>query len=203
MNLYRRGDFVSEQTKYYCVAAAMQTMINIMAPGADRTRATQVRLYRLARKLSPKTLVGTGAEPEGWARSLERLGFGAYAVDAQRTRAAAIKVAAKALRLTGRPVGLLVWRGAHSWVMSGFRATADPAVTDDYAVTHVVIEDVWYPLISSIWGASRPPNAVVPVKALGKDYIPWHRPTRRYPGMDGRFVLLLPVVGASGPKPSP
>ena len=27
---------------------------------------------------------------------------------------------------TGRPVGLLVWRGAHSWVLHGYEATADP-----------------------------------------------------------------------------
>lgn len=202
MNLYQRGDFVSEQTKYYCVPAAMQTMINIMSPGADRTRVTQDRLYRLARKLSPKTLVGKGAEPEGWASGLEQLGFGRFVVDVQPTRAKAIKAAAKALRLSGRPVGLLVWRGAHSWVMSGFRATADPAVTNDYTVTHVVIEDVWYPFISSIWGASRPPNALVPVKALPEDYLPWRRPTHRYPDKDGQFVLVVPVTEGTGAAPT-
>jgi hypothetical protein len=202
MNLYQRGDFVSEQTKYYCVPAAMQTMINIMSPGADRTRATQDRLYRLARKLSPKTLVGKGAEPEGWARGLEQLGFGAYTVDVQPTRSAAIKAAAKALRLSGRPVGLLVWRGAHSWVMSGFQATADPAVTNDYTVTHVDIEDVWYPFVSSIWGKSRPPNAQVPVKALREDYLPWRRPTHRYPDKDGQFVLIVPVAEGTGAAPT-
>jgi len=202
MNLYQRGDFVSEQTKYYCVPAAMQTMINIMSPGADRTRATQDRLYRLARKLSPKTLVGKGAEPEGWASGLEQLGFGRFVVDLQPTRAKAIKAAAKALRLSGRPVGLLVWRGAHSWVMSGFRATADPAVTNDYTVTHAVIEDVWYPFISSIWGASRPPNALVPVKALPEDYLPWRRPTHRYPDKDGQFVLVVPVTEGTGAAPT-
>jgi hypothetical protein len=202
MNLYQRGDFISEQTKYYCVPAAMQTMMNIMSPGADLTRATQDRLYGLARKLSPKTLVGKGAEPEGWARGLEQLGFGAFTVDVQRTRAAAIKAAAKALRLTGRPVGLLVWRGAHSWVMSGFRATADPAVTNDFTVTHVDIEDVWYPLVSSIWGTSRPPNAIVPVKALPEDYLPWRRPTHRYPDKDGQFVLVVPVTAGIGAAPT-
>ena len=39
------------------------------------------------------------------------------------------------IRLTNRPVGLMTWRGAHSWVMSGFNATADPAVTDKFTVT--------------------------------------------------------------------
>ena len=35
-------------------------------------------------------------------------------------------MAARAMESTGRPVGLLVWRGRHAWVMSGFKATKDP-----------------------------------------------------------------------------
>lgn len=194
IDLYEEGDFVSEVTKVTCVAAAMQTMINIVDPGADTTRATQIELYRLARELSPPTLEGTGAEPEGWAEGLNARGYGPYVVDVQPTRAAAIAAAAKALRMTGRPVGLLTWRGAHSWVVSGFRATADPAWTDDFTVTHLYIEDVWYPRISSIWGESRPPDALVPVRLMGEDYLPWRRPTHRYPDKDGRFVLVVPLV---------
>jgi len=194
MDLYRRGDFVSEMNKASCVAAAMQTMVNIMSSGADTTVATQKRLYALARKLSPKTLKGPGAEPEGWARGLVQLGFGPYVVDVQPTRTAAIRAAARALRLTGRPVGILAWRGAHSWVMSGFKATADPALTDRFTVTAVNIEDVWYPRVSTIWGASRRPDALVPVGLLHEDILPWRRPTGPYPGKDGKYVLVLPVA---------
>jgi hypothetical protein len=195
MNLYRRGDFVSEFTAWYCLPAAMQTMINIMERGRpDRTRATQDRLYRLARRYSSEKLWGRGAEPIGWARALRRLGYGEWRVVGYRRRADAIRIAARALRMTGRPVGLLTWRGAHSWVMSGFASTADPALTGRYRVTSVVIQDVWYPRVSSIWGASDPPNTAVPVQRLGRDYLPYRRPLRRYPGLDGRYVLVLPVV---------
>jgi hypothetical protein len=195
MDLYRRGDFVSELAKVMCVPAAMQTSINIMSAHPDTSAKKQQSLYALARRLSPKTLKGDGAEPEGWARGLTQLGFGKYAVDVEPTRVAAIHVAARVLRLTGRPVGLLVWRGAHSWVMSGFKATADPALTDNFRVTDVFIEDVWYPRVSSIWGASRPPDALVPVSLLHEDYLPWHRPTGAYPGKDGKYVLVIPVSG--------
>jgi hypothetical protein len=193
MNLYRRGDFASQATKIYCVPGAMQTMMNVMDPGASRSRAAQDRLYRLARRLSTDRLRGDGAEPDGWARGLSRLGYGRYAVGIEKTRAAAIKAAARALRLTGRPVGLLVWRGAHAWVMTGFEATADPAVTDRFRVTHLRIVDVWYPRVSSIWGASFRPNTRVAVGRLKEDYLPWRRPLMRYPDKDGRFVLVLPV----------
>jgi hypothetical protein len=171
----------------------MQTMLNIMAGGSDRTRATQKRLYSLARKLSPKTLAGPGAEPEGWARGLDEEGIGPYEVAAEKSLKAAIRRGAIALRQTNRPVGLLVWRGAHSWVMSGFKATADPGFTDQFTVTHVYIEDVWYPRISKIWGRSRPPDSLVPIGKLPEDYLPWRRPTRRYPDKDGKFVLVIPV----------
>jgi hypothetical protein len=194
MDLYRRGDFVSEMNKVSCVPAAMLTMINIMSPGADTRVATQAKLYTLARRLSPKSLKGPGAEPEGWAKGLSQMGFGQYVVDVQPTRVAAIHEAARALRLTGRPVGILAWRGAHSWVMSGFRATADPALTDNFKVTHVYIEDVWYPRVSSIWGPSRRPDALVAVSLLPEDILPWRRPTGRYPGRDGKYVLVLPTT---------
>ena len=191
MDLYRRGDFVGEKTAVWCLAAAVQTSINIMSPGADQTKATQKRLFDLARSLAPAP--DGAAEPEGWAKALTRLGFGRYEVSVQPSIKAAITLGAKALRKTNRPVGLLVWRGAHSWVMSGFTATADPAVTDRFTVTAVRIEDVWYPRFSSIWGYSRPPDSLVPVRKLPEDYLPWKRPQARYPAKDGRFVIVIPT----------
>ncbi len=194
MDLYRKGGFVTELTKVMCVPAAMQTMINVMDHTTDTTSATQQRLYSLARKLSPKTLKGPGAEPEGWAAALAKLGYGSFKVTIFPTMKAAIQAAAKAVRMTGRPAGLLVWYGAHSWVMSGFRATADPAYTSRFTVSDVYIEDVWYPKISTIWGASRPPDALVPVQKLPRDFLPWRMPGGPYPDKVWKFVTVLPVA---------
>jgi hypothetical protein len=194
MNLYHRGDFATQVTKIYCVPGAMQTMMNVMDDGATKaSKRVQDRLHRLARRLSTDRLRGQGSEPEGWARGLERLGYGRFKVVAAAARERAIKVAAIAIRRTNRPVGLLVWRGAHAWVMTGFKATADPALTDDFRVTHVRIVDVWYPRVSSIWGASVKPNTLVPVGKLPEDYLPWRRPLMKYPEKDRKFVLIMPV----------
>jgi hypothetical protein len=202
MNLYGRGDFATQVLKHYCVPGAMQTMMNVIDRGAKRaSRAIQDRLYRLARRLSTDRLRGQGAEPEGWARGLERLGYGQFDVLVEKTRAGAIREAALALRRTGRPVGLLVWRGAHAWVMVGFRATADPALTADFRVTHVRIVDVWYPRVSSIWGASVKPSTLIPVAKLKEDYLPWRRPLMRYPDKDGRFILVAPVADSGEADP--
>ena len=159
MDLYRKGDFTTEKKPIWCAPAAMQTMINIMSPGADTSRATQKLLHTIARKLGPAP--DRGSEPEGMARTLASLDYGAYRVIVVDNRSAAYKAAARAIRLTGRPVALLVWRGAHNWVVSGFRSTADPALGDAFKVTHLWIEDVWYPRISDIWGhvaAARQPG---------------------------------------------
>jgi len=191
MDLYRANDFVGEKTVTWCLAAAVQTSINIMSPGADVSRATQQRLFDLARSLAPAP--DGAAEPEGWAKALTKLGFGRYEVSIQASIKAAIAVAARAVRRTGRPAGLMVWRGAHSWVMSGFTATADPALTDRFTVTAVRIEDVWYPRYSRLWGYSRPPDALVPVGKLPEDFLPLKRPQARYPAKDGKFVIVIPT----------
>jgi hypothetical protein len=196
MNLYHRGDFATQVTKIYCVPGAMQTMMNVMDRGATKaSHKVQDGLYRLARRLSTDRLRGQGAEPEGWARGLERLGYGQFEVVVAGSRNGAIRAAARAMRRTNRPVGLLVWRGAHSWVMTGFRATADPARTGRFEVTHVRIVDVWYPRVSSIWGASVPPNTLVPVSRLPEDFLAWRRPLMRHPDKDRRFVIVAPVAG--------
>lgn len=194
IDLFDEGDFVTQARADWCVPASILTMMQMIDLVNDRTTPTQDELDRLARRLSSPRLKGAGSEPEGWAGTLNQLGYGPYEVRSERTRAAAIAVAAHALRLTERPVGLLIWRGAHAWIMSGFRATADPAYTDDFTVTHIYVEDPWYPRVSSIWGPSRRPDTVVPVRLVAEDYLAWRRPTVRYREKDGRFVLIVPVA---------
>ncbi len=197
MDLYRDGDFMHQADKDSCVAGSTQTMMNIIDTGKpNRSIAFQKRLYQRGRALSPnqRKLGPIGIDLLGWAELLNRDGYGPYVVDGAKTRKGAIRKAAKALRSTGRPVGLVTWHGAHSWVMSGFTATADPAFSNDYQVKKVYVEDTWYPYVSTIWGASRPPDALVPVAALAEDYLPYRRPRARYPNRDGKFMLILPQL---------
>ena len=197
IDLFRKGDFMHQATKDWCVAGSTQTMMNIIDKGKpNRSIAFQERLYDRGRRLSPnkRKLGPIGMDLIGWAELLNTGGYGPYVVDGADTRGRAIRKAAKALRLTNKPVGLVTWRGAHSWVMSGFAATADPAYTNDFKVKKVYIQDTWYPYVSTIWGASRPPDALVPVAALAEDYLPYQRPRARYPKRDGRFMLILPEL---------
>jgi len=190
MDLYQSGDFVSEIKDNWCVPAAMQTSMNIMSVLPDTTRDTQSKLFDLAVSIAGSS--SGGADPVGWAKGLTSLGYGNYQVGARLKMADAIHTVAKQIRVTQRPAGLLVWYGWHSWVVSGFTATADPALTDNFTVRSVRIEDVWYPRISTIWGASRPPDADVPVGQLPKDYKTWVQ-AKFILGRDGYFVYVIPV----------
>ena len=193
-NLYGDGDFMSQIDVTMSIAASMLTMRNVMVEGWDRRQATQRQYHQLARELSPQPLDGAGAEPEGWVEGLNELGFGPYALAIEPTFDDAVKAIARAMRFTGRPVGLLVWRGAHSWVVTGFEADADPAFTDEFEVSGLYIADVWYPKTSQSWGDRPEPNSLLPLDLVAEEFLPWKRPNKDYPDRDGRFVLVLPQL---------
>jgi len=91
------------------------------------------------------------------------------------------------------PVILLTWRGAHTWVMTGYRADADPAVFPDARVTGAYILDPWYPRVSSIWGPSDPPGAFQDLAEMRRNYLVWDRPEGRYEERDGLFIAVMPT----------
>ena len=204
-NLYQKGDFVSQYTRYWCIGASMQMMLNISGATDDETRAAQESYMRVARSLGPSlrrvdhgqatdaaggALRGAGSG--GWARGLVTLGGRNYAERAVDGYGSAVRAAAYALRKTGRPVGLIVWRGAHAWVMSGFTATTDPLTDPDFRVTGVYIQDPWYPRISSIWGPGQKPNSWISINALKADFLP-RRGGKWHAELAGKYVLVLPV----------
>ena len=197
MNLFSRGDFMHQATKDMCVAGSTQIMMNIIDSGKpNRSVAYQKGLYQRGRELSPnKSKLGPiGVDLTGWAELLNTNGYGPYVVESAETRRGAVRKAARAIRLTGKPVGLVVWRGAHSWVMSGFTSTADPAYDRGFQVKAAYIQDTWYPYVSTIWGASNPPNTLVPMGNLKEDFLPYQRPRANYLKRDGKFMLILPVL---------
>ena len=195
MDLYKPGDFVGELKDTWCVPAAMQTSMNIMNVYPDTTADTQGKLYDLAYSIAGGTY--GGADPIGWAGALTQLGYGKYSVGSKAKIGDAITTVVKQIRKTQRPAGLLVWYGWHSWVVSGFTATADPATATSFTVLSLRIEDVWYPRHSNLWnkdraGYSRPPDSDVAVGLLPQDYRVWHQ-GKIIAGREGLYVFVIPV----------
>jgi hypothetical protein len=175
LDLSSKGDFVAQTNFVQCVGASMQMMLNMIRATDDRTDETQADLQVLARGLSGQRPDGNerkGASVRGWTAGLNVLGAGPYRTVGTADLQAALKLAARAMRETGRPVGLLVWRGRHAWVMAGFTATADPRRTDDFEVTRAIILDPLYPYGSKVWGASPKPRQALTVEQLGEQFVP-------------------------------
>lgn len=200
IDLLERGDFVTQYTEVACVGASVQVMLNIVRDGADRSRSTQAKALKTAQRRSNPVFVrrSGGASAIGWAYALERLGAGPYRVRSYPTRAAALRAVAAAIRATGRPVGLLVWQGAHAWVASGFRATADPAKTGRFRVETLVVSDPWWPRPTGSRGRTLPPGSELTPAALARHFVPFQRGPRRGGSvMNGGFVVVLPIDPAA------
>jgi hypothetical protein len=194
MDLYDTGDHVTQYTSSWCVGASMQMMANMIERGKpDRSRRTQKAMYDLAREVSPWEETRPGASTFGWAGGLTELGYGPYAELSATGRQAALRIAARQMRYTRKPVGLLVWRGRHAWVMSGFRATADPAYTDDFEVTHVYIEDPWAGRTSPVWGPGLKAHSLVRASRLS-GFTRWASRHRPEFGDDGHYVIVAPLL---------
>ena len=194
LDLGTRADFVAQTNFVQCVGASMQMMLNMIQETDDRSAATQLELQQLAREWSgsrPDGITRQGASVRGWATGLNILGAGPYHLVGVTTIEEALLTAARAMRQTGKPVGLLMWRGRHAWVMSGFRATGDPLVSGT-RVTAVYVEDPLYPHGSSVWGPSPRPGAALTVEELGRQYVPRRSSNRFGTALSGKYVLVLP-----------
>ena len=194
LDLGTRADYVGQTNLVQCVGASMQMMLNMMTTRDDRTPATQLRLQRLARAWSGPSRNGRirqGASVRGWARGLTMVGGGPYQVVGKDTVQEALLTAARAMRTTGRPVGLLVWRGRHAWVMSGFRATRDPLLPGA-RVTAAIVEDPLHPFgDSTTWGRSPRPGEALSVGELSSQFVR-RRQSTLTPSLSGKFVVVLP-----------
>ena len=195
-----RGDFVAQTNFVQCVGASMQMMLNMIEPGRDRSAKTQLRLQKLARTWSGSRPDGgerQGASVRGWASGLNILGAGPYRLVGETTLQDALRTAARAIAETGKPVGLLVWRGRHAWVMSGFTATADPLATDRFEVTRAIVHDPLYPHGSATWGPSPRPGESLTPREVGRQFVPRRMSTRwigANSSLGGKYVLVLPYA---------
>jgi len=193
MNLYRRGDYVAQYTFEWCVGASLQMALNMITARNDTTRAYQKDLWEMAQALSSSPF--GGANPRGWTAALNDLGIGPYVLVSIPTFDEALRVAASAIRDTKRPVGLVMWRGRHAWVMSGFESIGDPAVHDDVAVTGIRVLDPLYPHGSKAWGPSPKPNSLIKPATLAKQYV-MRDSFRVNLGVPPGFLLVLPTSAA-------
>ena len=191
LNLFEEGDFVPQHTFEWCVGASIQMAWNLTAPDVRNSYEDQQAMWEMARDRSSNSF--NGANPRGWTDALNELGLGPYELVSIATYSEALRTAAAAIRDTGRPVGLVMWRGRHAWVMSGFESLGDPAIHPGFSVTGIHVLDPLYPHGSGTWGPSPSPNALLGPDELATQFV-IREPRRWSSSLPAGYFLVLPTA---------
>lgn len=192
-SVYRPRTHAVQKTDWYCVPASIQMMFNLINGTSSHGKGPQDTYWRYAQDHSKYPIKDNGADAAGWAAAMRHWGGGNYTVGVHNTMQASLRAAAKRMRATGKPVGMVVWgrNGGHAWVMTGFRATADPKNSSDYTVTSVQAMGPLWPL-GTIGGKSFDPGP--------KDWVSYSTLKQKFtdfqqnsaPDWDGRWLTVLP-----------
>ena len=202
--------FASQLTNDDCAVAATQMVLAILGLG-DTSEAFQQSIKdRIGEWEAFADSQNGGWGPAAVGLALADHGATGYEVRAYDTYTDALRDSAIAISTFDKPVVMFPWWGAHSWVMTGYRADADPTLFDDARISGAYILDPWYPRVSSIWGPSDPPGNFEDVPELERNWPAyqgppgyesigpgWTRPEGQYPDRDGRFIVLVPTTPRS------
>jgi len=150
MDLFIARSFRYQDPNYAaCTSASVMNMLNFTAghasggPGFRWVRtvsgAARDSMLRWERRNDTLT-TGIGSDPHGWRNALNYYGWGAAAMTGAgrvyddmpfTSYAAAIKASVRAIAATGKPVGVLGWRGHHAQVITGYYGlSGDPYAVD-------------------------------------------------------------------------
>jgi PKD repeat protein len=193
VQLYKAGVYSKQVTMRLCVAASNQMIRNMVFGERDHTTATQ-KLYNAWGRghNGYKTPAAAGVDPGGWQSMLRRYVDPGYRIFAAGSYGSALKQAAKAIRLTGRPVGVFVAHGIHVWVISGFTATADPATTNTFKVLTVNVEGPLFGIRPSINGYDPTPNIRMSVSRFSHYLLPFRDPYEPKAVWRNKYVIVVP-----------
>ena len=185
--------FLSQITKELCapagITSALATMRLVKASNAVQRQING----QIGRWTSYADSHNGGWGPAAMTKALAAYGAPGYVVQTYATRIAALRAAGIALAATHEPVLLLAWWGAHTWVMTGYRATGNLAADPKASVTGAYIVDPWYPRVARSGATSTHPGHFYDMAGMRPTTSHGRGPTVRYPGRDGRWVLVLPT----------
>lgn len=195
--------FTSQNTEEMCAVAGTQMVLTILGLGNSSMEFQDEIAGRIDDWESWEDSHDGGWGPAAVAEALGDYGATGYQVRAYTSWTDALRDSAIAISTFKKPVVMFPWWGAHTWVMTGYRADADPTLFGDATVTGAYILDPWYPRTSSIWGRSDEPGTFEPLAELERNWPGvvfqgfgpgWSRPEGAYPERDGRFMVVIPTT---------
>ncbi len=213
IDLYRSGVFTTQKSWLWCTAASIQIVRNIVRHEADHSRASQSRYFDYMRAHDRYRIpLRDGTDPAGWTAGFRRFVDARYRLVASTSFDSALRSAVTNLRRTNLPVGITVAHGNHAWILTGFTATADPAVTTRFAVSSVRVVGPLWGLQSTSYGLDMRPDTKLTPRQLRGFFTPWHY-TSVPMAWENRWVSVQPIAATSlgaattaptaSPKPTP
>jgi hypothetical protein len=199
--------FISQNTPEMCAVAGTQMALAILGLGDTSVEFQDEIAGRIGEWETWEDSHDGGWGPAAVGEALASYGASGYEVRAYVSHVDAMRGIATAISATGKPVVLFPWWGAHTWVITGYEADADPLVFPDANVSGFYVLDPWYPRVSNIWGPSDPPGNFEDVAELERNWPTgtpmgfgpgWSRPEGLYPDRDGKFVVLIPTTPRDG-----
>ncbi len=205
--------FASQVNEKWCAVAGTQMVLAILEK-ADTSAEFQATLAgRIDEWESWEDSHNGGWGPAAVSLALAAYGEPGYEIRAYESYTDALRDSAIAISTMRKPVVMFPWWGAHTWVMTGFRADADPTIFPDATVSGAYILDPWYPRNSSIWGQSDGPGNFEDLAELERNWPVrggpppyqnigpgWTRPEGAYPNRDHKFIVLVPTVPLEQPE---
>jgi hypothetical protein len=191
-SIWHKGAFTTQYVDYSCVGATVQITLNLINGTRDRSKRHQIAYLDYAQAHSKYPVNDLGADAEGWAKALTHFGAGdgwgwATATSVQ----SALKLAARQIRITGKPIGLLTFHGGHAWLMTGFESTADPQQTSNYSVTAAEVLGPLYPDGTfNGKGVDPGPRTWMSPSTLGRRFNTYYQPGQ--PAWNGKWVMVVP-----------
>jgi hypothetical protein len=198
VNFYRSGVFTTQASWLYCTAADVQIIRNMVEGTSDHSSSAQTTYFDWMRTKNKYDLpLSAGVDPAGWTAGMRHFVDDRYELVSSPSYNGTLRTAVERMRLTNLPVALAVAHGNHGWVLNGFTATADPAVTTDFEITSVSVTGPLWGLQSKN-GYDMKPNTKLTVDELATYFTRWH-----YDPLpmiwDGSFVSIQPAPAAPAP----
>jgi hypothetical protein len=193
LDLYRSGVFTTQKTWLWCTAADVQIMRNIVHHQTDHRTYSQGRYFTYMRAHDRYAIpISDGVDPAGWAAGLRQFVDPRYRLVTSTSFDSALRSAVTNLRKTNLPVAITVAHGDHAWILTGFTATADPAVTTRFSVTSVRVVGPLWGLQNRTYGYDMRPDTRLTPSQLKGFFTPWHYARIRM-AWEGRWVSVQPV----------
>lgn len=202
VDLYRDGSFTTQASWLWCTAAGIQIARNLVFDEDDHGASSQERYFDWMRRHNRYDLPeSAGVDPVGWTAGMREFVDDRYRLVSHDSFGEALRLAVTRIRLTELPVALTVAHGGHGWLLTGFSATADPAVGDDFRIRSVRVTGPLFGRQSKNGYDASPDTSLTPAE-LERFFTPW-----RYDPQpmiwDGRYVSIQPIPEASEPTPTP